>query len=356
MEREQIKEVLRDVFGGRYPMRDLGGWVSLACPLAQWTHASGSDSNPSFGVSVNDSGTSVCNCFTCGNTKPFHAFLRQYSELSGVDIEQVIKEVEKDEFLGPTQVAGWDAIKNDNMAELLMPIDAGTYMDIYPPAHGHPYLRGRGISDRTVDLLELRFDPGDYSRDGEPRILFPVRGTDGLLYGFSGRATNRRAQLKVRDYYGLKKSSMVLGSHLAIASSHNYVLAVEGLFDYANAWECGYPGCAVMHSSMTEDQADIFKEIGKKVYDFFDNDAAGGKGMKAMAKQLSKYLTIMQTTYPEVWIAMDDHPEGGEWLSDPGQMEPEEFREMIEGATLYVDEKIRQGYSSSRTGHARRKT
>lgn len=337
MDREQIKEVLRDVFRGRYPLRDLGDWVSLPCPLAPWKHDSGVDTNPSFGVLVKDSGTSIVNCFTCKTKKPFHAFLEEYANLSGDDIDAIVKEVEQGEFLGPTRLEGWDAIKSQNMGEVRMPIDEGRYMDIYPSAAGHPYVRNRGVSDKTVELLELRFDPGDYSSDGEPRILFPVRGTDGLLYGFSGRATHPGARLKVRDYYGLKKANNLLGSHLAVQDARDYVLAVEGLFDYANAWECGYPACAVMHSTVTNPQRDIFLEIGKKVYCFFDDDRAGQTGGDTLYQMIKQYLPVLQTTYPEVWVEDHDHPEGGEWLSDPGQMEPEEFEEMIKGASLRID-------------------
>ncbi|KGP00285.1 hypothetical protein JT27_18315 [Alcaligenes faecalis] len=354
MERGQIKEVLRDVFGGRHPFKDLGDWISLTCPLAQWKHEKGSDTRPSFGISVNENDTSVVNCFTCGTKKPFHAFLREYADLSGRDLDAIINEVEKDEFLGPTTLEGWDAIKAANMAELDMPIDEGTYMDIYPSAENHPYLRSRGISNRTVQALELRYDPGDYSQDKEPRILFPVRGIDGLLYGFSGRATRKSAILKVKDYYGLKKGNNVLGAHLGISDSRDFVLVVEGLVDYANSWECGYPGCAVMHSSMTEAQSRIFQEIGKKIYSFYDDDAAGDKGQIAMTKMLYPYLPIMHTTYPEVWIEDNNDPEGGHWLGDPGEMEASEFKEMIDNAWLYIDNTPRQSYSGQRRQGNRR--
>jgi 5S rRNA maturation endonuclease (ribonuclease M5) len=40
-------------------------WVRCSCPLAAWTHFKGEDSNPSFGVKVNDSGESGFHCFTC---------------------------------------------------------------------------------------------------------------------------------------------------------------------------------------------------------------------------------------------------------------------------------------------------
>lgn len=344
MDREQIKEVVRDVWGPNYPMRDIGDWVSMPCPLAQWKHEKGHDSSPSFGIHVSDDDVSVCHCFSCHVKKPFHALLREYSELSGEDLDGLIGEVEKEEFLGPRTLKGWDATKAAREQDVLMPIDEGIYMDLYPPAYNHPYVKGRGISQATAKKLELLYDPGDSSSDRQKRILFPVRGPDGLLYGFSGRAIHKSAELKVRDYYGLKKAHCVLGSHLAAQDSRRYVLVVEGLFDYANAWECGHPGCAVMHSTMTEFQANIFRDIGKKVYDFYDKDKAGRDGAKTMTKELHRYLTVMHTKYPKVWIENDNEPGGGHWLKDPGEMVPEEFDEMIEKAVMYVDEPVPKRY------------
>lgn len=346
MDRETIKEIVRDVWGGDTAMRDVGDWVSMQCPLAFWTHEKGHDNTPSFGIHVEDDGVSLSNCFTCGTKGPLHYILRRYAEYTGEDLDGLINEIEKEEFLGPRTLKDWESTKRARMENLIMPIDEGIYMDLYPPAHNHPYVKARGISSTTAKKLELLYDPGDTNSDRQKRILFPVRGPDGLLYGFSGRAIHKSAQLKVRDLYGLKKAHCVLGAHLAVQDSHKYVLAVEGLFDYARTWECGQPGCAVMHSTMTDAQADIFKDIGKKVYTFYDNDLAGKKGIKTAGKQLGKYLTVLNVNYPKIWIDSPKEPGGGHFLKDPGEMLPEEFEEMISKASLYVDEPPRRRYIS----------
>jgi len=284
------------------------------------------------------------NCFTCHTKKPFHALIREYADYSGEDLDSLVREIEKEEFLGPRTLKGWDATKRARMEDIAMPIDEGIYMDLYPPAYNHPYVRGRGISEATARRLELLYDPGDTNSDRQKRILFPVRGPDGLLYGFSGRAVHKSAELKVRDYYGLKKAHCVLGSHLAVQDAGRHVLVVEGLFDYANAWECGQPGCAVMHSTMTDYQAAIFRDIGKKVYTFYDNDKAGKDGAATASKQLWRYLTVLNVKYPRVWIENPNEKGGGHWLKDPGEMLPEEFDEMIEKSTLYVDDEKPRRY------------
>lgn len=331
MDRGTIKEVVRDVFGRSTEMLDTGDWVSMKCPLAPWTHESGHDSRPSAGVSVVDDGTSIFNCFTCGNTAPFHVMLKRYSEYTGEDLDELIDELEEGEFLGPRSISSMDAWMQEHMTEVLMPINEGIYMDLYDSAAGHPYLRERGISNRTAKKLELLFDPSD-PVDGAPRILFPVRGPDGLLYGFSGRDTGGSAKLKVRDYHGLAKSHCVLGSHLVGPSDD--VIVVEGLVDYAVIHDMGDCGCAVMHSTMTKFQAEIIAGLGAPTYLFYDNDQAGRKAIPVAANQLCQHVSVFKPTYPEVWID-DDSEEGGHWLKDPGEMTDAEFWAMKKKARLW---------------------
>ncbi len=43
----------------------LDNWVMASCPLASKNHPNGSDSHPSFGISIKNDGASVWRCFTC---------------------------------------------------------------------------------------------------------------------------------------------------------------------------------------------------------------------------------------------------------------------------------------------------
>lgn len=329
MERDQIKELMRDVFGRDFAMRDLGDWVSMRCPLAQWTHEKGHDSSPSAGVHVEPHGSSGFNCFTCHTKGPLSGMLRQYAEFTGEDLEDLIEEIEEGEFLGPRNIQSYEQMKRARMGEeLAMPIDEGIYMDLYESAAGHPYLERRGVSAATATKLELLYDPKDSS--GDPRILFPVRGPDGLLYGFSGRAT-KHAQLKVRDYFGLRKAQALLGSHLG--SDAKRIVLVEGLLDYAICHEYGEVGMAVMHSTFTDWQAAIVKNLRRPTYLMMDNDKAGKEGQDTMYQKLSGKVPLLRTHYPRIQV-QDDSEQGWHWLNDPGEMLREEFEAMMAGASL----------------------
>lgn len=339
MDRENVREVLRDVFGANLAMKDVGGWVSICCPLATWLHDSGHDAHPSAGVSCNDDDTSIFSCFTCHTTGPFHYMLERYAEFSGEDLSDIIGELEENEFLGPRSLPTWDAKRNKMNVEVQHPLDESIFMDLYDPAWSiraaRDYLKERGISQATAEKMELLFDPRD-PVDDEPRILFPVRGYDGLLYGFSGRALNKKAFLKVRDYHGFKKSLNVLGAHLAAKDKPDKILLVEGLFDVAKTIENGYCGCGVMHSTVTDAQAEILRDIGKPTYLFFDNpkiDNAGRSAVEKAGHLLQRYVPVMRVRYPD--IEVEDDAGNYHTVKDPGELLKEDVEQMIKDSRIF---------------------
>lgn len=333
MNSKDILDVLREVFGRNLKAEVTSRWVRIPCPLAPWTHQKGRDNNPSAGISVSPSSTSVFTCFTCGNAAPFHAMLKRYAGFSGEDLGALVDELEEEAYMGPRQLPGWDEPRFAEGREL-HPLDKAVFMDLYDPAAGHPYIASRGVDEETSGLLQLMVDPED-PQDGEERILFPVMGPDGALYGFTGRATNPGARLKVRDYHGLPKANCLLGAHLFQGPNRpEFVMVVEGLFDYANAWQCGYPAVAAMHGTLTEPQAQILRDIGLPVYLFYDNDDTGRKGTTEAAALLRQHLPVNRCgPYPKVKIE-DDSAQGWHWLKDPGELLTEEFEDMINGSQV----------------------
>lgn len=333
MNANDIRVLVRDVFGRDYKTEVLKNWVQFRCPLSTWTHQRGADSKPSAGISIHETDVSIFNCFTCSNKGPVSSLLARYARYTGENLDDLIEELEDEEYLGPRTIPDWETRSDPTLH--LPNLNKDIYLGLYDPAAGHPYLRDRGISDKTANLLDLRVDPED-PKDGEERILFPVYGLDGTLHGFSGRATNPGARLKVRDYHGLPKAHCVLGCHLIKPGVHKFVDTVEGLFDYARGWECDEPTLAVMHSTMTEAQIEILRNIGLPTYLFYDNDDAGQKGVEIAGAALANHQPVMRVRYPEVWIDdPEEEPDGGHWLKDPGELLKEEFRAMRADARLF---------------------
>lgn len=326
MDRQSVRELVRDVMGPNTEMIDTTNWVSIPCPLAPWTHEKRRDSNPSAGISVKESGASIFNCFTCHRRGPVPWLLRLLSDKTGENYSGMADSIEAGEFFGG-HIPEWGEMRGED--SLPEPINKQEYFDLYDSAVGHPYLAKRGISRWAARECELLFDPGD---GGEPRILFPVYGYDKKLYGFSGRAIRSTAKLKVKDYFGLPKKRLLLGSHL-LRGDERYVILVEGIVDYARMVTMGYPGMAFMSSTLTEWQAEILKEIGKPVYFFHDDDKAGKEARDNAKELLWRHIPVMKVRYPTDCTV--ETPEGDfRPPEDPAELTAEQVEEMIEDARL----------------------
>lgn len=327
MERNEIKGLIKEIAGPNVEIKDAGKWVSTHCLFAQWRHERGSDRNMSFGILENQHGDSVFNCFACKARGTLHDMLVMLEEYTGENYEDLLDEVVASESLGGS-IPEWGSRKSGrSKGKLGEPLDE-ELIDIYDPAEGHPYLLKRGIGDEAARLMDLRVDPDDKNVE---RILFPVyRGKD--FYGFTGRAVDDSAALRIKDYFGLPKSHLLLGSQL-VSSDDRYIILVEGLFDYAKLIEYGYPALAVMHSSLTEHQAKLLKLFSLPVYVMFDNDKAGRDGTLAVKKALYGHVPLMKVRYPNRMV-YDKKAGVKRQVKDPGELYDEEVSHMVEDARL----------------------
>lgn len=326
MDRDEVKEFVKEVIGVNTPMIDTDHWVSICCPLSTWTHAGGQDEHPSAGISVKPGGVSVFNCFTCHKRGKLSWLLHQLERYTGEDWGDMADALDRGEFYGGS-IPAWGSNPEEDV--LPEPINKKDYFDLYDPAYDHPYLASRGVSRAAARTMELLHDPGDGS---EERIMFPVYSHEGDLYGFTGRAVSSHARLRVKDYYGLPKRLLLLGAHL-ILPEDEYVILVEGLFDYARMVTHGLPGMAFMSSTLTPAQAEIVKSIGKPVYFFHDNDGPGEDARDNARELLWRHVPVMKVRYPtectvETAEGVLRPPE------DPAELTKEQVLEMVEDARL----------------------
>lgn len=327
MERDQIKEVLRDVFGPNTELVDHPKWVGLRCPLAPWTHEKGADKLPSSGVSVKPDDISIFNCYACGTKGPLSRLIEKYDEKSGEDHSALIEELEDGEYLGGT-VPEW-GVREKSTAKEKYRVLSKDYLDLYDPAVGHPYLAARGISDEAAEIMQLKVDDAD--SDGQERILFPVFTETCELVGFTGRAVKDRVEPRVRDYHGLQKRQCLLGIHL-IKEDDPFIILVEGLFDYAYMVQNDYPAVATMFAGLTPQQKAILLGIGKPIILMYDNDEAGHRAADEATKALRKYLPVRKAIYQSRARAGSRRRDPA--AKDPATCTPEELDIMVTTAKI----------------------
>lgn len=315
MDAEGIKDVLA-VVGHTSQVSVEGEWVRTTCPFAHWRHEGGHDTHPSFGVHIEEDGVSIFNCFGCKTKGPLTYLLNLMETYTGEDYSKLRRDIDNNE-LYMCHIPEWQEQTHIRKYAPLKAVDEHI-LSIYPLAtSSNKYLYKRYIeSEQAIYDMELRIDPNN---KGVERILFPVRGVDGTFYGFTGRATDDLVVPKVRDYFGLPKRQLILGIHAV--NPEQPIFLVEGLFDYAAMYQYGYQAVAAMHSTITEHQAMLLKDLGAAIYVFFDNDKAGKLGAIHVAEVMSQYVPVWRVTYPK-------------GCNDPAELYKEEVEDMIENATL----------------------
>jgi len=308
-------------------------WLMLSCPFAEWTHVSGKDSNPSFGVHVSEEGISGYFCFTCKKKGRMSGMARTLGYFKNENLDNLALRIDLLEDFSDLPAFDEGNIIGSEQAQ---PVNEAIFVNMFPMVEdveeARNYLKSRGISRRTARELRLVFDPD------ELRILFPVRNREGELYGYSGRTILRPQEYlserygKVKDYAGLKKHTMLLGME---RKGKKPIALVEGLFAYAHLIEIGadkiLQTLATLGSSLHNQQADILNELGKAVYIFYDNDLAGDVGLYGSQSHTGEHEGVgaIDKLKSELPVFIPYYPES---VSDPDNLSYDQVKQMVKEA------------------------
>lgn len=327
MTREQIQEALRSL--GIEPVSTNGDWVQAHCPFAATRHEKGTDKSASFGVVAG--ARSMYNCFAC---KSKGVFADLPLELSG-DGKRDYGKLAQEFMIAEATGLVVQAETYESMEEVkALPEDV--YGDLFPPAdcEALDYLETRGISMDTADKLGVCWWPEDQY------VMFPVRGFDGRLHGWTGRTYDPEKKAKVWNLKGMEKGCHLLGAEHCTCDRP--IIVVEGLMVYARFHEWGIPDAmnmdvvAAMGSSLSFEQLDMLGQIGKPVYMFLDGDKAGRIGMWGDEKKgtegalhvLSRSVRTHYVNYPKR-------------ITDPDDLTREQVIEMLEQAPVFARRRVR---------------
>lgn len=282
MDEPSLRSILRKL-GITVLAKTSSGWLTAKCPFAFFTHTRGTDRHPAFGATINVEGNSGYKCLACGQHGRISSLVRALEHYRETEYPGLSLEADMADANGI--IGSWDRPHTiiDMGEDTLTSIDEVMVSGAYPEAWGQEraraYLERRSIGEATSLTAELVYDPEDM------RIMFPVRGRKGELYGYAGRSVldekdfPYRAYQKVKNYLGLPSRALVLGAHLHQRGKPNFV--VEGLFGYAHLIEIGArdicnPLC-ILGSVMTPQKVNVLGLLGSSIFLMVDNDAAGDK-------------------------------------------------------------------------------
>lgn len=314
-------------------------WMNISCPFAPWTHASGTDSHPSFGITISDEDRSHYKCLACGVKGRLSSLPTKLGGYRKKNYSELRHWAEMTEINAATNrpMPDWeDAIAEEDEDADQRELPSPELVESYPAAIGIPYLRKRGIQLPAVYRLNLRYD------DYQHRVLFPCYDQLGQFRGFTGRSVikgnneTRGKNPKVRDYYGLNKRMLFLGLR---GKQPGKKIISEGLFDYAAGVQHGYPAArAILGTSLTEEKVEILINEGEPVYFFMDNDLAGWIALFGREDENGELETDQAWAFRlfeeiPVWIVPYKKQLDG---LDPGSMSKTEYDQAVAHAWLFT--------------------
>jgi hypothetical protein len=324
MNRNQIEQALHKL--GVAPTGFTGEWVQARCPFATTRHGRGTDRAPSFGVKVGSK--SVYNCLACKSKGLFVDLPKDLGTLLDGGHEELSREFLIAEATGLVVEA-----ETVEVLEALEPLAEEVYGDLFVPVlDDEPawrYLNSRTISVDTANLIGVKSWPED------GRVMFPIRGFDRKLYGWTGRSYMPDVKAKVWNLKGVDKSCHLLGAELC--TCERPIVVVEGLMFYARLHdmniqdELGMDVVAAMGSAMSFEQADLLAQVGQPVILFLDGDKAGKlgtwgdekKGTEGAVHLLARALPTYYVTYPGR-------------IQDPDDLTDDMVLEMLRNTTQFV--------------------
>lgn len=326
-----------------------GKYMTHTCPFAPVTHRNGRDRNPSFSIMIAEEGYSYYKCWSCKIQGKLYTLKHKLSQvLENEGNVKSIREMREAEDLTIIEKPYEAPVYINQTLERPKPIDEAVYenifVDIAESGEACNYLTSRAISSRTVNRLGIRYD------DVERRIVFPVRGRDGNLYGYTGRTIlqdweekDRECRQrggrypKVKDYAGLQKRFFLLNEQNL--DNGKSTLVVEGLFALARMVELGVEASlnivAVLGSSLTPPKVETLTNIGNAVYLLFDNDEAGRSGMFGFVNTRGDIVTkgAVHLLYDKVPVLVPEWPEG---KKDPDELTRDELDFMVKMTYNYI--------------------
>lgn len=294
-----------------------GVWMRGKCPLAPYRHQSGKDTNPSFGLYVEEGSRPRFHCFTCesgsiekllqllekaiAEKKPFHGDLAKARE--------ILESAESELPVLPVY-AEFNQQQKRKFEEL-----PGYLLDTYMPAIDVPraleFARSRGLLDEEILKHNLRYDHG---RD---MLLFPYWDVFNRFAGIRGRAIGDHG-VKHHDYVfgGVNNSGLVFYNE-QVLNLPGPVVVVEGQVDclkVARLWTKTVGNLTA--KPVLEKATKLTQSDGVVV--LMDGDETGRAATKKFVDLMvalnTQVLPILLPWDPEAGLKSDPDSVGYDWL------------------------------------------
>lgn len=161
----------------------------------------------------------------------------------------------------------------------------------------HPYLAGRGITEKTA----VEFGVGFYAGPGlmHGRLVIPIHNADGELVAYCGRSVDQ-TEPRYRVPPAFAKSEILFNMHRANSSRDNSVVVVEGFFDCMKVHQAGVRSVVgLMGSALSAPQRQALLERFRHIILFLDGDTTGRKATVVISQQLRPHCHVRVVSLPD---------------------------------------------------------
>lgn len=161
----------------------------------------------------------------------------------------------------------------------------------------HPYLAGRGITEKTAAEFGVGFYAGPGLMHG--RLVIPIHNADGELIAYCGRTVDQ-TQPRYRLPPAFAKSEVLFNMHRASAGGHDFVVVVEGFFDCMKVHQAGIRSVVgLMGLALYEPHRHALLKRFRQVILLLDGDSTGRKASTVIAHTLRPHCSLRVVFLPE---------------------------------------------------------
>ncbi len=350
-----IKERLSitDVVGSYVELQKAGSSFKAKCPFHN-------EKTPSFFVSP---ARGSYYCFGCGAKGDIFTFVQEFE---GVDFMGALKVLADRAGVSIVMESQKDRTLKERLFKLMDESEKFFSANLLKNKEAVSYLRGRGLTDKTIKEWHLGFAKGEWHEAYDflktknfsvdeikkagivkeesgrvydrfrSRIMFPMFDSAGRTIAFSGRIFGEADDGKAPKYLNspetplFSKSRVLFGFDRAKSEIRrlDYAILVEGQMDLLVCHQEGYKNAvATSGTSLTEEHLTLLNRLSKRVMFVFDADRAG---VSATLRSAAMALSIGM----EVKVA--DLPKG----SDPAELiikDKENWRNCLKSAKHIID-------------------
>lgn len=282
-------------------------------------------------------------CFGCGAGGDIITFVRQIEHLEYVEALRFL--AEKAGMTLPEDARD-DETARVRLRVLELNREAARFFHsvLISPAGkpGLDYLRGRGLTDKTIRRFGLGYAPGEWSslrdhlrgkgfseqemllaavvskgRNGgvydtfRERVIFPIIDLRGGVIGFGGRILGEGGPkyLNSADTPVFKKSRGLFAMNIAKATKENRLILAEGYMDVIAIHQAGFDNAvATLGTALTPEQARLISQYTGEVIIAYDSDGPGQKatmratGLLGQTGVKIRVLAIKDAKDPDEYI------------------------------------------------------